>query len=322
LLDTLSDLLSELFASQPIASQLPVIALALPDRDQPSLAALIRAAHQRAAHTLSKQHPDFGVPTIRIIETGHEAMMLHIWAPLTTNMELPGAVIIAGEDHSQSSESANCVLTVLLLTRESLDNALVTLESLGDDCIDNMTPFWERKFARGLALPLARLPKHWRDQLCKTPKLATWHRTSASRTDSANSARQRVDIATNMILNAAMDGGLFEPGFTDADPGKPDDSPKPLPPVSCGWVVHNAGNIASRGERVAQLFAALYPLQLELHPLDQATSLGYAFGDFVANGRCLQLALAVERAAHLRQAVLNVVFDQTGMQTCFITPAT
>lgn len=344
-LESVTQLLGELFDSQPLASCLPFAICGPTQQTADQTERIIRQAYRRAQQQSVIQAPRQNLFEIRQISVSGISIYDELIDIFAQNPAWPGIVLIAfdspwqyrSEDEDQlyaigSDELTDTekwlgkpgrAISMLLLTPQNLSAVLKKLETLGDGVVlDHMTPFWERQqVPLGMASFLMQLPQTWRGQLEQMPPIATLHRPSRIEINSKSPFGLRTEIIRTAIRSAAINARLLEPAVEfDGEVEPPHPSATPL--KDCSWLIHNAGNISCSGGRLAILLSALWQENVELE-LDQMTNTVMTMGDCGGASRWSWLALGVQRTAASNTPTACAEFSgDSVLNSYFLSPPT
>jgi hypothetical protein len=340
-MQTIAASLEELFAELPLAAGLPIAIAGASHQAHAEIAAMVQQAHAQAIrrHALQPQrHNLFATLAIPRAISPHSALL----TLFEQQPDWPGAIVLAFDSPWRTQDNEGWqyqspaavisetekwrgkpgrAVTIMLVTPASLNTALEKLAILDDGVtLDSMTPFWERQqIPAGMASFLTQLPRSWRDQLLQLPVIARLHRPAAAEIDFSAPFNQRVERCRQTITAAAINAALVEPDFEFNDVIEP--GPQPSTSLrDCGWLIHNAGNIAFCGDRMALLLSSLWQEGVELD-LDHTTNTVMTLGDCGESSSWLWLALGVQRVAVDDKPVVVAQFQEHTISLCFVTAA-
>ena len=123
-----------------------------------------------------------------------------------------------------------------------------------------------------------------------------------------------------LIFEAAVDAGLVDPPFPTLTEIHISGNDKSAAIASCGWLVHNSGDISCGGERLATLSRALCQNSIDVNPIDEATNIVMTFGNCNGASEWLQLTHAAHKVAGMKQPVCSAFFNERTLSISFLTP--
>jgi hypothetical protein len=189
---------------------------------------------------------------------------------------------------------------------------------------DPMRPYWEKDAVGAVASAvdcLSALADGALQHLALCDPVARIHRTAHATFDPA--AARQLELARGieaLIERAQVHAGLVEP----AKPAKAGEQaaetaeePSKAAMPGCGWLIHNAGNVASAGYRLASLGCALVRRGLDVDPIESATDIVLHAGDLGQARGVAMLALTVARVADGPGGVLCAEFCDDGRLALF-----
>lgn len=254
-----------------------------------------------------------------------------VLACLQQDPALPGVLVLAAdapalfageEDDSDSAiwpvraqgvPGAALVLAVLMRTDLPAPE-LLAAEPGGD--ADPYQPYWERPLAVTGQAVWGAVPEA--DQ-------AAFAR-QALHVRLAQSARaalpQQGTLPLTRTLQTLLDDALINGGVLDDCPPQQADSPAAGSLPAPGWLVHNSGELAAGGVRLAAIASNLSRREIDLHPIDQASHTVRDWGDTGQAASLLQLAVTVLQGHRLQMPVLQVHFDDEEVAVSVAYPVT
>lgn len=342
----LLQMLKDLYMRVPMAGGLPIAFCGPSSQARGQLAQELRAMHAKAFNIAPMAPPATSIFDVFPLTIRGESIYAALLGLFTSRSDLPGIVVVAFDSMLQDCANKDdwgvfaepeplseiekwCgkpgrALIVQLITTPLLSAALEKMDSLPDNvALNAMTPHWDRqRIPAGMASWLAQWPKSQRDELLSLTPIAALHApASTTLTDNLLSARCRHQ-ATDAAAEAAINAAFFNPPFfMEGHSGSDRKAILPLAPIeiqNCGWMVHNAGDIAHCGDRLALLVYAISQHGIEMNPIEQANAVVPEFGHCGEAARWLSLTLAVQRAASLRKHVVLAEFNADVLSITFV----
>lgn len=248
--------------------------------------------------------------------------------------ELPGAVVLAFDSPLWQAQRSDDAMDApaedvsrgrarqapgqgafaLLLTSPRLPQMLTGMPSRRRPH-DPMTPYWEKDAVGAVASTvdcLSILTDSALQHLAQCDPVARIHRTAQATFDPG--AARQLELARGieaLIERAQVHAGLVEPAAETAEEPSTDAVP------GCGWLIHNAGSVASAGYRLASLGCALVRRGLDVDPIESATDVALHAGDLGQARGVAMLALTVARVADGPGGVLCADFCDDGRLALF-----
>lgn len=340
--ESVTQLLEELFAELPLAACLPIAVCGPADQSADAHISLAHRAHDRVVHKLGIQMPRHHLFKALPLSTQGTTIYKALTGLLEQYVDWPGVIVFAYEsrtvtldtfDANEASSGDACnetekwlgkpsrALCAMLVTPALLSDALNKIDTLNHDVpLNSMTPFWDRQHVPvGMASFLAGLPKHWCDQLAATPVIAYLHRADTAEIDFEQPFARRVEAGRALVSRAAVNAALIEPPFEFDGDIETLRSP-PIPLSQCQWLVHNAGNVAFCGDRMALLLSSLWQESVELG-FDQTINTTMTFGDCGLASPWLATALAIQCARQDMKPAAIAWFSDRTLNVEFVVPA-
>lgn len=334
--DSLLSMLEDLYLAVPIAGEFPIAFCAPSNEVSGEVAKNILALHGQAFKTkLSASLFDVFPLPVR-----GESIPDALLDLFTSRPDLPGVVVVAFDSSLRDAadidgwpdiEEAQPLseiekwlgkpgraVTVQLFTPGVLALTLAKIDSLPDNiALSAMTPHWERQqIPIGMASWLVQWPKAQRDALAAFQPIARLHLPcSVALTENLLSSRNRQQVKAT-FKEAAINAGLIDPPFVAEGEAAPSETPVEI--KNCGWIVHNAGDIAHCGDRLALLCYAVEQHGIAVNPVEEASAVVPDFGNCGEAAQWLWLALAIQRAAMLHRHVVLAEFNVDVLRICFV----
>lgn len=338
---TLIRLFQELFAAIPGASGLP-IAICASSHATDGVEKIVRQAHAIAVDQLGIVVTCNATPDVLFLSEGDVHPFTQLHDVFFKHRELPGLIVVAFDsllkDEAESNDwfdsadtqserekwhgKPNRSVCLLLLSPNELESVLSTLADLGSDALlDNLTPHWERQqIPLGMARFLMKWPKIWREGFIAMPPIASLQRSTAIVLSENASTKQRVQGVRDAMGEAAIDASLIEPEFVFEGEVDSNGKADAKSISTCGWLIHNAGDVSVCGERLALLGVSMLQHDMEIDPINQATNTVMAVGDCGTASHWLSLALAIQRVANNHKPALCAVFNRSELLISFVLP--
>jgi hypothetical protein len=261
--------------------------------------------------------------------------------------ELPGAVVLAFDSPLWQAQRSDDAMDApaedvsrgrarqmpgqgafaLLLTSPRLPQMLTGMPSHRRPH-DPMTPYWERNAVASTVDCLSVLTDSALQHLAQCDPVARVHRTAQATFDPG--AARQLELARGieaLIERAQVHAGLVEPAKPEKageQAAENTEEPSTDAVPGCGWLIHNAGNVASAGYRLASLGCALVRRGLDVDPIESATDVALHAGDLGQARGVAMLALTIARVADGPGGVLCAEFCDDGHLSLYFampTPA-
>lgn len=271
----------------------------------------------------------------------HDSVADGVIALFENSPELPGAVVLAFDSplwQAQRSDDAMEVpaddgssgrtrqlpgqgVFALLLTSSRLPQMLAGMPRHRQPH-GTMTPYWEKDAATASAADyLSVLADGALQSLLEYTPVAHIHRTAQATFDPG--AVRQLELARAieaLIERAQVHAGLIEPAASEmageqAVERTEKQSNAAVP--GCGWLIHNAGNVANAGYRLASLGCALVRRGLDVDPIESATDIALHVGDLGQVRGVAMLALTLARVADGAGGALCAEFCDDGRLALF-----
>jgi len=232
-------------------------------------------------------------------------------------------VLLAGEEddndsaiwpvRAQGVPGAALVLAVLMRTDLPAPEPLAGEQGAA---VDPYQPYWERP-------PAASGPAGW-GPVPVADQAAFARQALHVRLAQAASAPlpQQGSLSLTRTLQTLLDDVLINGGLLDTSPPPQADSPAEGLQPAPGWLVHNSGELAAGGVRLAAIASNLSRREIDLHPIEQASHTVRDWGDTGQAANLLQMAVAVLQGHRLQMPVLQVHFDDEEVAMSLVYPVT
>jgi hypothetical protein len=337
----LSEMLSKLYLTAPMASCLPIAFTGSSCFAAAQLETVIRQARAAARTGLALDLLPQLQPDLIALSPREQSLHAAMLALFEGNPSWPAVLVLTFDSLEQTAAEGNAAsvlpdgvrmresekwrgvpasaLVAMLLTPHMLATALQGLAKIsGADAITEMTPYWEReRIPAGLGNFLASLPAARRHDFDALPVLGRLHAGRPVNLGASGFASDRIEMIRATLNEAAIDAGLLEPVF-EWD-GESISLGTPAMTVrQSAWLIHNAGDYAHAGNRMSQLAAALWQSGMEFDPVENGTNTATAIGDCGEAMPWLWQAMALQRAQHEQAPVVCAIFDdgpQPGVMT-------
>lgn len=255
--------------------------------------------------------------------------------------ELPGAVVLAFDSPLWQAQRSDDAMEApaddglsgrtrqlpgqgafaLLLTSSRLPQMLAGMPRHRQPH-DPMTPYWEKDATTAAAADcLSILADTALQGLLECAPVARIHRTAQATFDPG--AARQLELARGieaLIERAQVHAGLVEPVIPEKTGDQAAEDTERLADAAapgCGWLIHNAGNVASAGYRLASLGCALVRRGLDIDPIETATDIALHTGDLGQARGVAMLALTVARVADGPGGALCAEFCDDGRLALF-----
>lgn len=312
--------LQRLYDQSPAAVVLPIYVCASRALSGEAVLAGIRTLYRQVGADMEPQPKLLENAVIRFLNSA-ERIAEQLLASFEADPELPGVVILAFDAPlvAQDAPPSGQAVVAMLLTAHDLAQTLAGLPSQQEaPMLDLMSPHWERELDIGhnnrylaQATPVA-----WRS-LLELPVLGQLRRPAGVE-DRADAPPPRTAVLQSLLERAGVNAGLLPCPFPgDQEPESSDQ----LSIHSCGWLVHNAGEMGRAGARLAELSRAMSYHGITTEPIDEATNLAATLGDLGEANPAAALALALLQSAVLAKPVLLAEYvTAKAVSLSFITP--